>query len=220
MPIAALLPDSDFGKAMAEELTRIASVDGQPPPFVRMIGPGGENIAAALSEMVAAAGGLDQPLPYGAILLGSTGSDLKDFAKAFADAHIDRSKIQILGPALWVDPASGSSAMIGAWFAMPDPEARRDFTANYLAANKTPPSPLADLANDGAAIARVLASQGRLNSSGLVQPTGFNGVDGWFALLPDGQVRRGLAVFRVARPRAEKVSDAPSGPGAARQPGG
>ena len=220
MPIAAMLPDTDIGKAMADELSRIASVDGQPPPFVRMNGPGAENITAAVSEMVAAAGGVDQPLPYGAILLGSTGSDLRDFAKAFADAHIDRSKIQILGPALWVDPDSGSAAMVGAWFAMPDPDARRDFTANYLAAYKAPASPLADLANDGAAIARVLASQGRLNSSGLVQPTGFNGVDGWFALLPDGQVRRGLAVFRVERPRAEKVSDAPAGPGAARPPGG
>jgi hypothetical protein len=110
--------------------------------------------------------------------------------------------------------------MVGAWFATPDPDARRDFARDYLAAYKTPPSPLADLANDGAAIARVLASQGRLNSAGLVQPQGFNGVDGWFALLPDGQVRRGLAVFRVERLRAEKISDAPSGPVSPRPPGG
>jgi len=215
-PIAALLPDNDFGKAMGDEITRVASAEGQPPPFLRMIGPGEEAITAAVAELAGTASE-DQPLPYGAILLGSVGNDLKVFAKAFADAKIDRAKVQILGPALWVDPASGSAALAGAWFAMPDPDARRDLIRDYTAAYKEPPPPRADLASDAASIARVLA--GRVGVSALTQPVGFAGVDGWFALLPDGQVRRGLAVFRVERNgRATKISDAPSGPSTA--PGG
>ncbi len=209
-PIAALLPDNDFGKAMGDEITRVASAEGQPPPFLRMVAPGEEAITAAVTELAGTASD-DQPLPYGAILLGSVGNDLKFFAKAFADAKIDRTKVQILGPALWVDPASGSAAMAGAWFAMPDPDARRDLIRDYTAAYKEPPPPRADLASDAASIARVLA--GRVSVSALTQPVGFAGVDGWFALLPDGQVRRGLAVFRVERGgRAVKISDAPSGP--------
>ncbi len=67
--------------------------------------------------------------------------------------------MQILGPALWVDPASGSAAMAGGWFAMPDPDARRDLIRDYTAAYKEPPPPRADLASDAASIARVLAGR-------------------------------------------------------------
>jgi ABC-type branched-subunit amino acid transport system substrate-binding protein len=212
VPVAALLPDNDFGKAMGDELTRIAAAASQPAPFVRMIAPGPEEIVAAVNELAGMAGP-GEPLPFGSILLASTGSDLKVFAKAFADAKIDRAKVQILGPALWADPASGSSAMQGGWFAMPDPAARLDLIRDYTAAYKAPPPPLADLAYDAASIARVLGGQGRMNAAGLTQPVGFTGVDGWFALLPEGQVRRGLAVFRVDRARPVKIGEAPGGPG-------
>jgi branched-chain amino acid transport system substrate-binding protein len=173
-----------------------------------------------VSDLAATGAGPDQPLPFGSILLGATGNDLKVYAQAFDVAHIDRSKVQILGPALWIDPASGSSAMVGAWFAAPDPDARRDLIRDYSAKYKGSPPPRADLASDAASIARVLSGQGRMNAAGVTQPSGFTGVDGWFVLTPDGQVRRSLAVFRVDRERPVKVSDAPAGPRAAGVPGG
>ena len=48
----------------------------------------------------------------------------------------------------------------------------------------------------------------------LTQPGGFVGIDGWFALLPDGQVRRGLAVFKVERGGPELIDPAPQSAGA------
>jgi len=120
----------------------------------------------------------------------------------------------ILGPALWVDPASGSSALTGAWFAMPDPDARRDFTRDFSAQFKEPPQPRADLAYDAASIARVLGQSGTITQASLTQPAGFAGVDGWFALMADGRVRRGLAVFRVDRARPTKIGESPVGLGA------
>jgi branched-chain amino acid transport system substrate-binding protein len=212
VPVAALLPDTDFGKAMGDELARIAAAEGQPAPFVRMYGTEKDAIPAVVNELAGMTAAPDQPPPYGAILLGTTGNDLRVFAKAFSDAKIDRAKVQIMGPALWVDPASGSSALPGAWFAMPDPDARRDLIRDYTSQYKDAPPPRVDLAHDAASITRVLASQGRMNGAGLTQPAGFTGVDGWFALMPDGQVRRGLAVFRVERGRPVKVGDAPGGP--------
>jgi ABC-type branched-subunit amino acid transport system substrate-binding protein len=210
--VAALLPDNDFGKAMGDELTRVASIEGQTPPFVRMIGPNKDDIVTAVNELAALAG-TGQPAPYGAILLGSTGSDLTTFAKAFADAHIDRAQVQILGPALWGNPVSGSGALTGAWYAAPDPDARHELVHDYTEKYKTPPSPLADLASDAASIARVLTGAGRVSITGLTQPAGFGGVDGWLGLLPDGQVRRGLAVFRVDHGgHVTKISNAPAGP--------
>ena len=197
-PMAALLPNNDFGKAMAAELTRIAETERSSPPFVRMHGPGATAINAVVSELVAAG-------PVGSILLGTTGNDLKSFAQAFSAAKIDRSKVQVLGPALWVDPASGSAMMVGAWFAGTDPDARHDLMRSYMAKYKESPPPSADLAHDAASVARVLNERGQMNESGLTQPVGFTGVDGIFTLSPDGQVRRGLALFRVERLRAVKI---------------
>jgi ABC-type branched-subunit amino acid transport system substrate-binding protein len=207
--VAAILPDDDFGRTMGDELTRAASLQGQPAPFIRMVGHDKNAIVAAVNELAAAATP-DQPSPYGAILLGATGGDLRVFAQAFTDAHIDRAKVQILGPALWGIPASNSAVMAGGWYAAADPDARRDFVADYMDRYKIQPSPTADLASDAASIARVLSGGG---GSGLTQPAGFAGVDGWLGLLPDGQVRRGLAVFQVQRNgSASKISNAPSGP--------
>ena len=209
-PVAALLPDTDFGRAMADGLRAAVASIGQPPPAIRMYGPGKDSIAEAVADLASTASP-DQPKPFGSILLGATGGELKILAKAFADNGIDRSKVQILGPALWVDPASGSTAMAGGWFAMPDPDARLRLSRDYAAKYKESPPPRADLAHDAGAIARVLGSQGRMNAGGLTQPAGFVGADGWLGLSPDGRVRRGLAVFRVDRLRATKIGPAPNG---------
>lgn len=209
-PVAALLPNNDFGRAMAEALNRAAAGAGLPPPFVRMHDSGKDAIAAAVNDLAATVTE-GQPPPFGSVLLGATGNDLKLFAKAFADSKIDRTKVRILGPALWVEPASGSPALVGAWFAMPDPDTRREMSATYEARYKEAPPARADLAHDAASIARVLAGQGRMTTAGLTQPVGFNGVDGWLALSPDGQVRRGLAVFRVERSRPVRIGAAPVG---------
>jgi branched-chain amino acid transport system substrate-binding protein len=210
--VAAILPDDDFGRSMGDELTRVASLQSAPPPFIRLIGHSKSDIVSAVNELAALAAP-DQPLPYGAILLGATGTDLRIFAQAFTDAHIDRDKVQIMGPALWGIPASGSAALAGAWYAAPDPDARRAFVADYTDRYKMQPSPSADLASDAASIARVLSGPGGASVAGLTQPAGFGGVDGWLGLQPDGQVRRGLAVFRVDRNGpATKISNAPSGP--------
>jgi ABC-type branched-subunit amino acid transport system substrate-binding protein len=210
-PVAALLPDTDFGRAMGDELTRLVQADRQPAPFVRMHGPGKDDIDAAVNEL-AGLTEADQSSAFGAILLGTTGGQLRLFAQAFAAAHIGRDRVQILGPALWGDPASGSAALPGAWFAMPDPDLRQVFVRDYAAAYKEQPPPRADLASDAASIGRVMSAQGRIGTSGLTQPGGFSGVDGWLGLLPDGHVRRGLAVYRIDRGKYTRIGAAPAGP--------
>ena len=182
---------------MGDELTRIAAADGQPPPFIRMHGPGEDSVTGAVQEL-AAMMVPGQPLPFGSILLGTTGNDLKLMASAMSEAGIDRSKIQILGPGLWIDPASGSAAMVGAWVAVPDPDARRDMVKEYAAKFREAPQRASDLAHDAASIARVLAAQGRMNVSGLTQPAGFTG--GRRVARAAGRMGRcggGLALFRV-----------------------
>ena len=68
---------------------------------------------------------------------------------------------------------------------------------------------MADLAFDSAAIARVAMGSNGAEMTALTQPGGFVGTDGWLVLLPDGQVRRGLAVFRIERAGPAMVDPAP-----------
>ncbi|MGH7154028.1 MAG: penicillin-binding protein activator, partial [Acetobacteraceae bacterium] len=93
----------------------------------------------------------------------------------------------------------------------PDPAARTPFVQAFTARYGSPPPPLADIAFDAASIARVTADRGYA-ASALTDGEGFTGADGWLALMPNGQVRRGLAVFRVEPGEAQMVAPAPSGP--------
>ena len=72
---------------------------------------------------------------------------------------VDRSAVQIIGPALWASPSSGSGQFRGAWYAAPDPAARSNFEQAYTAKYGSAPSPVADLAYDAASIARVLGGR-------------------------------------------------------------
>jgi hypothetical protein len=123
--------------------------------------------------------------------------------------------VKIMGPALWASQSSGSGQFPGAWYAAPDQAARSSFEQGYTAKNGGAPPPLADLAFDAASIARVLGGRGGYSVGALTQPAGFVGVDGWLALLPDGQVRRALAVFAIERGGPQMVEPAPQSGSAA-----
>jgi hypothetical protein len=86
---------------------------------------------------------------------------------------------------------------------------QQDYTAKY----GSPPPPLADLAFDAASIAKVIIGINGANLTLLTQPAGFVGSDGWMAFSPDGQVHRGLAVFRVDRSGPTIIQPAPQSSG-------
>jgi branched-chain amino acid transport system substrate-binding protein len=236
--IAALLPDNDFGRALSAALSQAAAAAGLPPPNIRSHAQGMSSITAAvrdLSDYASRRGPIDAqikaarelgtpegrrqaqelaktsipPPSFNALLLADTGDALAEIAAVLPYYDVDRSAVQILGPALWASPGSGSGAVPGAWYAAPDPAARAGLEQDYAAKYSVPPPPLADLAYDAASMARVLAGQGGFSVGALTQPGGFVGVDGWLGLLPDGQVRRGLAVFRIERGGPQMVEPAP-----------
>jgi len=235
---AALLPDNDFGQAMAAALVQATGSLGLPAPIIVMHAPGMGAINAAAREIsgygsrrgpidaqIRAARALNTaegrrhaqelarsrvgPPPFDTLLLADTGDDLQAVVAMLPYYDVDRSQVQIIGPALWASPASGSGAMEGAWFAAPDPAQRAALEQSFTTRFGNPPSPLADLAFDAASIARVLGGGSGFPIAALTQPAGFEGVDGWLALLPDGQVRRGLAVFRIERGGPAMIEPAP-----------
>jgi branched-chain amino acid transport system substrate-binding protein len=239
--IAAMLPDSDFGRVMANALTQAATAAGLPPPNIRQYEPNMTSInqtARDLSDFANRRGPIDAqiraaraegtpegrrraqelakqsipPPPFDALLLGDVGDQLAEISAVLPYYDIDASLVHILGPALWASAGSRGGQIVGAWYAAPDPAARTAFEQVYTAKYNTPPPPLADLAFDAAAIARVLAGHD-YSTGALTQPNGFAGADGWLALQSDGEVRRGLAVFQIQRGGgAQMLAPAPESP--------
>jgi branched-chain amino acid transport system substrate-binding protein len=235
---AALLPASDFGQAMATALRKATEAAGLQLVNVRTHSPGMASITASARDLsgyadrrgpieakVKAARALGTPdgrreaqelaktpIPppsFNVLLLADTGDALQEIAAILPYYDIDRSMVQIIGPALWADPSSGSGAVSGAWYAAPDNSTRSNLERDYAAKYNTPPPPLADLAYDAASVAKVIVGPRGSDFAILTQSGGFVGTDGWFALQPDGQVRRGLGVFKVQRGSPEMIDPAP-----------
>jgi branched-chain amino acid transport system substrate-binding protein len=240
---AALLPDSDFGRAMATALTKTTEAAALQPPNVRMHASGMASITAAardLSDYSGRRGPIDAkvktaralgtadgrrqaqelaktpipPPPFNVLLLADTGDALQEIAAILPYYDVDRSAVQIVGPALWADPSTASRAVQGAWYAAPDSSTRSNLETEYSAKYGVPPPPLADLAYDAASVAKAILGTRGSDIAILTQPGGFVGIDGWFKLQPDGQVRRGLAVYRIERGGPELIDPAPQSAGA------
>jgi branched-chain amino acid transport system substrate-binding protein len=235
---AGMLPDTDFGRAMAAALSKETQAAGLPAPDVRMHPPGMAAItqtARDLADYANRRGPIDAkvkaaralgtadgrreaqelvktPIPppsFNVLLLADTGDALQEIAAVLPYYDVDRSMVKIVGPALWADPASGSAAVQGAWYAAPDSSTRSNLERDYAAKYGVPPPPLADLAFDAVEVAKLIIGPRGSDIAILTQPGGFVGTDGWFTLLPDGQVRRGLAVFRIERGGPELIDPAP-----------
>ncbi len=236
---AALLPDTDFGHVMADALTQATAADSLAPPNVRFHSQGMASINATTRDLSdyadrggpiyakireARASGTPEgrkeaqdlaktavvpPPNFNVLLLADTGEALAEVASVLPYYDVDRSQVQIIGPALWASQSSGSGQMPGAWYAAPDPAARAAFDQAYSTKYGGPAGPLAELAFDAASIARVLGGRGDFSVGALTQSAGFLGADGWFALLSDGQVRRALAVFVLQRGGPQMLEPAP-----------
>ncbi len=136
---------------------------------------------------------------FDALLLGDTGLGLKLVMTALSDQHIGAPNVQIMGPGLWASFSSKLGTIQGAWFAAPNPVFRQSFVTRFMAQNNHVPKPLTDLSYDAAQVARATAfgSNGHFQRAVLTRKSGFQGVDGRFYLLPDGRVKRALAIFEV-----------------------
>ncbi len=232
---AALLPATDYGRAMEQALrgaapgatiraiedTNIQSANATVrdlSDYADRRGPIEAKLRAAIAKHSAdgrkEAAELRKspipPAPFDALLLASTGDGLDTVASLLPYYDIDAPDVRVLGPALWANPAArGTGNLTGAWYAAPDPAARTAFDQSYTARYATPAPGLADLAYDAASIARVVAADGGFGSDSLTRPGGFNGVDGVLGLQPDGHVRRGLALFEIQRGGPQMIEPAP-----------
>ena len=236
--LAAVVPQNPFGEALATGYRSAAAEAGLPEPQLLRYGNGFAGLNAALKDVSGyntrrgaiedqqraararrdadgrrEANDLGQlpvpPPPVDALLLGAAGDQLGQAAPLMAFYDIGPGQVRILGPAIWAREAPRLGALSGAWFAAPDPAQRQAFVQRYTAKYNAPPRDLASLAYDAAAIARVTADANGFPLASLLRAEGFGGADGLLGLLPDGQVRRGLAIFEIDGTGAHIVQPAP-----------
>ncbi|MCW8914220.1 MAG: penicillin-binding protein activator [Magnetovibrio sp.] len=153
-------------------------------------------------------------VPYDALLVADGGRRLIAVAAMLPFYDVDPKKVRILGTGQWDEPGLGAEpALVGSWFAAPDPTNRKAFSDTYLNAYGNRPHRLATLAYDATALAVVLGSQGTeqpFSAEVLAQSGGFAGRDGLFRFQQSGVAERGLAVLEVGRKNAKVIDPAPS----------
>lgn len=233
--VAAVLPSNAFGDAMASGVAATAGAAGFAAPSVLRYGNGFAALNATLkkvSDYDARRSAADQqaapapddadtrrrpkgsglplpPPPIDALLLGTAGEQLGQALPLLTYYGIGPEQVRILGPALWGRNAARLSALSGAWYAAPDPAQRAPFEQAYAAKYNAPPRELASLAYDAAAVARIASDNGGFAPGALTRPEGFTGADGLLGLQPDGQTRRGLAIFEIDHGGSHVVQPAP-----------
>lgn len=236
--IAAVLPQGAFGDALASGLVAATASAGMPEPRVlrpagsfgavndalKDAAAYGSRRGAIESQQRAARARNDAdgrreaaeigrrappPPPMDALFLGASGELLGQAVPLLAFYDIGPDQLRILGPATWAREAARQPALAGAWYAAPDPAARGGFDQQYSAKYNAPPRDFASIAYDAAGMARAIAAPDGFPIGALTRAEGFGGADGLIALLPDGQVRRGLAIFEIDRGGAHIVQPAP-----------
>lgn len=194
--IAALLPQGAYADAVATAVQEEVELQGLTLVKLTRYTQADNLTAVAQGFMneLAAAGGAQ------ALVFGETGASLLNLATQLAGNGYNPAVTRPLGTALWEDGvATRSPALAGGWYAAPAGTQRRAFTTRYTQTFGSAPPAIAPLAYDSTALAAVLARSPALFADNrMIDPMGFNGVDGIFRLHPSGNVERGLAVFEVS----------------------
>lgn len=202
---ALLAPQTPYGQVVANALRGAAGQAGGQVTQVQLYEADRRDFSEPVQSLAAASDSFD------AILLPDSGLRLLTVAP-FLPYHGLR-QTQVLGTGLWDGSDVGREpALVGAWFAAPEPGLRRRFEIEYRANFGELPPRLATLSYDAIALAAVVSRMpgGTAFSRGaLTDPSGFAGLDGIFRFGPGNVVQRGLAVLEVTANGAEIVDPAP-----------
>jgi branched-chain amino acid transport system substrate-binding protein len=206
---AALVPNSAYGRQVAGEfqegvygqgaiLVGLEYYDPSLPDNSEVVSRFAENVRDSID----------------AVMLPAGGQELLTIAPLLPYFDIDPAVVRFLGTGQWDTPGLGREpALIGGWYAAPDPNARAQFEARYQAVYGAAPERLATLAYDATALAAVLAKRPGgpdFRVEALTVPDGFTGLDGLFRFSPDGLVERRLAVLQVTRDAPLVINPAPT----------
>ena len=238
--ISALLPTGPFGDAVQAALTDAAGEAGLETPNIQRGGgsaASAEDALKSLTDYASRRGELEArikamrdstdpasreqaallasqpvpPPPFDTLVLGANGDILRKMASLLPAYDVIAPQVRVLGPSFWSTQTAHLGRMAGAWYAVPDPSQRSGFAAAFQSKYFIAPPQFADIAFDAALIGRSLAQDNDFSTAALTKSEGFSGVDGAMVLLPDGHVKRALAIYQITSGGGARiVSPAPS----------
>jgi len=200
--VAALLPSSPYGQAIADALGIATTHDNVSLGAM-------EYYDANASEFSGVVGKLAGAGPFDAVVIPEGGFRLRAMVQLFSFYKIDTAKVKLLGSALWDDPSLAQEpALAGAWFATAPNDGWVNFAQRYKSVYGEDPPRRASLAYDAMTIAIALGKTGDFSDTALTQPNGFTGIDGPLRFRSDGVVERNLAIIEI-QPAGLVVKDPP-----------
>jgi ABC-type branched-subunit amino acid transport system substrate-binding protein len=204
---AALIPQNAYGAVVQGAFQQEVSRHGGRIVVLEQYPLDPSKIAEPVHAVAQAATQVDS------IFIPDNADSVVQLVQALAADHVNLKRLQLLGTGVWDDPhIFATPALHGALYPGPDPNAFRNFSAQYRARYGQDPVRAATLAYDAVAlVAALVKTQGaqRFSEQVLTNSSGFSGKDGLFRFRPDGTNERGLAVLRVGPTGPQIVSPAP-----------
>lgn len=202
---AAMVPQNAYGAVVEAALQQAVARKGA--RVVALERYELNQLTAPASVVAQSAAGAD------ALFLPDGSDAVPQVMQALIAAGVKPKSIQLLGTGLWDDPRIFSDPNLhGGWYAAPDSNGFRNFSARYRSRYGQDPVRTSTLAYDAVAlVAALVKTQGeqRFSEPVLTNPSGFAGIDGLFRFRTDGINQRGLAVLRVGPTGGHTISPAP-----------
>ena len=204
---AAMVPENAYGTVVEAALQQIAARKGARIVALERYQLGSTQLAAQATIVAQSAQNAD------AIFIPDGSDAVPNVVNALVTAGVQMKSIQLLGTGLWDDPRIFSNPRLhGAWYAAPDSNGFRNFSARYRTRFGQDPVRTATLAYDAVAlVAALVKTQGAqcFAEQVLTNPSGFAGIDGLFRFRTDGTNERGLAVLQVGPTGGQTISPPP-----------
>jgi ABC-type branched-subunit amino acid transport system substrate-binding protein len=208
---AVLVPQSPYGRIAEEAFAKAVAAGGGGAPVRASFPPDDAN--AMLDPVRKIATAIKSGQHVDALFLPADREELPSLAPLLASSGVTSAHVQFIGTGQWDYPnISSERALIGGWYAAPDPKGWSKFAQRYSKTYGATPPRIASLAYDAVSLAVSLSQNPpgqRYSYDQLTRASGFAGVDGLFRLLPDGTSERGLAILEVSAGGPRVIDPAP-----------
>jgi ABC-type branched-subunit amino acid transport system substrate-binding protein len=210
---AALFPQNEYGRLAEQAFQRAVQDNHGQVVMTRTFPPDANGMLPPVKEMSVLAK-KDAPPQIDAIFIPAGGDTLPSLAPLFPYYEMDTKAVKLMGLSGWDYTGVGKEpALLGGWFAAPDPKGWQDFTRRYVETYSEAPPRLASLAYDAVSLAVSLSAnppERRFAAGELTRASGFQGTDGLFRFRPDGTAERGFAILEVQKFGNQVIEPAPT----------
>ncbi len=209
--LAALIPQSDYGTIVGRALRESAKRHGASIVAEERYVRTATGMMAPASRMARKLGGASKIdalfFPEGPKLMRTAGDIM-------SRGGVTPGKVQLLGTGLWDTAAIRTTPLaIGGWYAGVEPRLVRYFADHYMKTYGTTPPRIASLAYDATSLAIALGRSPDgvpFSQAQILNPEGYQGMNGLFRFRQDGRIQRGLAILQVTPTGPQVVEQAPA----------